>query len=199
MTDAAPDPPRALPPGQRLVAELPVHHYGPVPKHRPESWKFMVFGATLDGQEHHLDTAAFAALPRITVTADFHCVSRWSVLDNVWEGVAAREVIDRFPPAEDVTHVLVYAEYGYSATIGLEDLASPRTLLATHLDDTTEAASREDLLACLQHLVSAAGNASLMSAAAILAPEFPRLPLIPANPAEDVHTLSGPFLLSPFT
>ena len=30
---------------------------------------------------------------------------------------------------------------------------------------TTEAASREELLACLQHLVSEAGNASLMSAA----------------------------------
>jgi len=117
-----------------LVAELPVHHYGPVPKHRPESWKFMVFGATLDGQEHHLDTAAFAALPRITVTADFHCVSRWSVLDNVWEGVAARTILELAPPADDVIGIMAWAEYGYSANMRMEDIASPRVVLATHLD-----------------------------------------------------------------
>ena len=31
--------------------------------------------------------------------------------------------------------MLVFAEYGYSATVRLEDLVSARTLLATHRDD----------------------------------------------------------------
>jgi DMSO/TMAO reductase YedYZ molybdopterin-dependent catalytic subunit len=78
--------------------------------------------------------AEVCALPRSRVVADLHCGQRWSVQELVWEGVAAREVIEACPPADDVTDVLVYAEYGYSASIRLEDLASPRTVLATHLD-----------------------------------------------------------------
>ena len=29
----------------------------------------------------------FTALPRKTLTTDLHCVTRWSMLDSVWEGV----------------------------------------------------------------------------------------------------------------
>ena len=136
---------RVLPPGQQRRECLPVMHYGPVPKARSsDSWWMRFWGRTSCdtgavrdlslAEAHTLTLGELDTVPRSQVLADLHCGQGWSVLDNTWEGVAAREVIDRFPPADDVTHVLVYAEYGYSATIGLEDLASPRTLLATHLD-----------------------------------------------------------------
>ncbi|MEJ5945870.1 molybdopterin-dependent oxidoreductase [Pseudokineococcus basanitobsidens] len=125
-------PPRTLPPGQRQLPDLPVMHYGRVPRFRPERWTLVVEGATRDGGRHVLDHEAFSALPRRRVRADLHCAARWSVLDNEWEGVPTRDLVDRHPPADDVTAVLVYAEYGYSATVRLEDLTSPRTLLATH-------------------------------------------------------------------
>lgn len=134
MTDAAPGPSRALPPGQKLAGTLPVLHYGPVPKYRPDTWRLVINGATADGQEHQLDPAGIAALPRVKVTGDMHCVTRWTVLDNVWEGVAARTILELIPPADDVTHVMAWAEYGYSSTFRLEDFASPRVLLATHRD-----------------------------------------------------------------
>lgn len=134
MTDAAPDPPRALPPGQKLAPGFTVHHYGPVPRFRPESWRLTVNGATADGDEHHLDIAAFEALPRATVRGDLHCVTKWSVLDNQWGGVAARTLLDVVPPADEVTHIMAWAEYGYSTTIRIEDFASPRAVLATHHD-----------------------------------------------------------------
>lgn len=132
MTDASELPPRALPPGQKLANGVPVLHYGPVPKFRPDSWRLVVNGATADGSEHHLDVAAFEALPRTTLTADMHCVTRWSVLDNTWTGVAALALMAAVPPADDVTHVMAWAEYGYSANLRLEDFSSGRTLLATH-------------------------------------------------------------------
>ena len=123
---------RILPPGQRLADELPVLHYGPVPRFRPETWDLVVTGATYDGRDRRLDHAEFSSLPRQRVVGDLHCVTRWTVTDNVWEGVAARTLVELAPPADDVTHVVVWAEYGYSASMSLEDLSSPRAVLATH-------------------------------------------------------------------
>jgi DMSO/TMAO reductase YedYZ molybdopterin-dependent catalytic subunit len=132
VTDAASEPPRAIPPGQKLAAGLKVQHYGPVPRFRPDSWRLTINGATEDGKERHFDYREFQALPRTTARGDLHCVTKWTVLDNVWEGVAARTILDLVPPAPTVTHVMAWAEYGYSASLRLEDFASPRALLATH-------------------------------------------------------------------
>ena len=44
VTDASEQPPRALPPGQRLAKDFPVLHYGPVPRFRPDSWRLVVNG-----------------------------------------------------------------------------------------------------------------------------------------------------------
>jgi DMSO/TMAO reductase YedYZ molybdopterin-dependent catalytic subunit len=131
VTDAGSEPPRALPPGQRLADGFPVRHYGPVPKFRPDTWKLTVTGATLTGQDHDFDVEAFAKLERDRVVGDLHCVTKWTVLDNAWEGVLARTLMEAAPPADDVTHVMAWAEYGYSANLAMEDFASARTILAT--------------------------------------------------------------------
>ena len=123
-----------LPPGQRLAVGWPVLHYGPVPRLRPDTWDLTVTGATVDGRQHSLSTAAFAALPRVDVVGDLHCVARWTVPGSRWSGVAARTLLELFPPHDAVSHVMVWAEYGYSASLRLEDLASPRAIFATHRD-----------------------------------------------------------------
>ena len=123
-----------LPPGQREAVGWPVLHYGPVPKLRPATWELTVAGSTADGEQHGLSMDEFAALPRVQVTGDMHCVTRWTVRGCHWEGVAARTLIDLFPPKDHVEHVMVWAEYGYSANMRLEDLASPRAVFATHRD-----------------------------------------------------------------
>lgn len=125
--------PRVLPPGQRAAAGLKPLHYGPVPRFRPDRWRLSITGATACGNDVELDLEQFHALPRARVVGDLHCVSRWSVLDNVWEGVLARTVLSMVPPSPDVTHVLAWAEFGYSSTLRLEDVASARAVLATHL------------------------------------------------------------------
>jgi DMSO/TMAO reductase YedYZ molybdopterin-dependent catalytic subunit len=123
-----------LPPGQKPAVGWPVLHYGQVPADRGAGWDLRVTGATADGAEHVLDAAAFGALARTTVTGDLHCVTRWSVRDNSWTGVAVRTLLDLVPPADGAEHALVWAEYGYSAGLRMQDLASARTLLATHHD-----------------------------------------------------------------
>jgi DMSO/TMAO reductase YedYZ molybdopterin-dependent catalytic subunit len=133
VTDQEEQPDPRLPPGQKLIDHLPVLHYGPVPRFRPATWRLTVNGATADGEDHHLDVATFDRLPRHEVCGDLHCVKRWTVRGNSWRGVLGRTVLAVVPPAPDVTHVMTWAEYGYSATIRLEDLARDTTVLATHL------------------------------------------------------------------
>lgn len=123
-----------LPPGQRPAADWPVLHYGPVPRVRPDTWDLSVAGATADGAEHQLDATQFAALARVQVAGDLHCVTRWTVVGRRWLGVSPRTLVDLFPPARDVQHVMVWAEYGYSANLRLDDLLAPGTVLATHCD-----------------------------------------------------------------
>jgi DMSO/TMAO reductase YedYZ molybdopterin-dependent catalytic subunit len=122
---------RDLHPGQRVRLDWAPQHYGPVPKFRPETWDFRVSGATESGREHHWDWAGIAGLPRCTVTADLHCVTKCTIPGIVWEGIAAAEVLQAAPPAESVTHVMVWADYGYSANIRISDFATDGTLFAT--------------------------------------------------------------------
>lgn len=121
-----------LPPGQREQRGWPVTHYGPVPRFRPERWEFRVFGATLSGAKQCWTHEEFSALPHETVIADLHCVTKFSLLDAEWGGVRARTVLGLAPPAPEVTHVMVWAEYGYSANLRLADFAAPDSIFATH-------------------------------------------------------------------
>ncbi len=123
-----------LPPGPYLPRGWPVLHYGPVPRWKPETWDFRVFGETATGEVTRWTWPEFGALPRTELTADFHCVTKFSVLDNAWTGVATRALLELAPPAPDVTHVLVWAEYGYSANMTLEDFSSAQALFVTHRD-----------------------------------------------------------------
>lgn len=123
-----------LPPGQRPRKGWPVTHYGPVPRFRAERWDLRVFGATVEGVGHCWKHEDFTALPYRSVVADLHCVAGFSMLGAEWGGVAARTLLDLVPPAPDVTHVMVWAEYGFGSNLRLADFSSERTLLATHRD-----------------------------------------------------------------
>lgn len=124
--------PGRVPPGQRVQSNWPVLHYGPVPRFKPDRWDFQIYGATADGGKLSWDYGAFGELPTCEVVADLHCVTKFSLLDNAWTGVRARTLLELAPPAADATHALVWAEYGYSANLRLEDLERDTTILATH-------------------------------------------------------------------
>ncbi|WP_335973932.1 MULTISPECIES: sulfite oxidase-like oxidoreductase [Streptomycetaceae] len=121
-----------LPPGQRLQRGWPVTHYGPVPRFRPERWDFRVFGATAHGARPVWNHDEFSALPYTTVVADFHCVTKFSMTGMEWGGVSAATVAELAPPAADVTHVMVWAEYGFSSNLRIEEFLDDLTIFATH-------------------------------------------------------------------
>jgi DMSO/TMAO reductase YedYZ molybdopterin-dependent catalytic subunit len=90
----SPDTRRAqrIPPGQSRTRKWPVLQYGGVPVIALDQWRFRVSG--LVERPLQLNWAEFQALPRVKVFSDFHCVTRWSRLGNLWEGVSLKTVFD---------------------------------------------------------------------------------------------------------
>lgn len=121
-----------LPPGQSLTLKWPVLHAGSVPHFQPERWDFRIDG--LVESPKRLTWDEFRALPQIEDKSDFHCVTRWSRLNNLWKGVLFTTVFGLVKPKPGVEHVHVLAEEGYTSNIPLKDLQRPDVLFAFEHD-----------------------------------------------------------------
>lgn len=82
-----------VPPGQARTRKWPVLHWGSVPAVTTSRWTLEICG--LVNHPLKLKWEEFRTLPRVKVFADFHCVTRWSRLGNIWEGVSTREILNR--------------------------------------------------------------------------------------------------------
>jgi DMSO/TMAO reductase YedYZ molybdopterin-dependent catalytic subunit len=123
-----------LPPGQSRTAKWPVLHEGPVPPFDTGSWDLTVFPRPLVTAVQRFTWAEFLALPRVAVMADMHCVTRWSRLDNLWEGVATRELLKHVHIDDAAKFVMVHAEHGYSANMPLDEFFNDDCLFALKHD-----------------------------------------------------------------
>src|SRR5215467_12909618 len=102
-----------LPPGQSLTLKWPVLHYGSVPHFDEAKWDFKISGKV--DAPVKLSWKEFLALPQNEVTSDFHCVTRWSRLDNRWKGVLFTDVLKQVTAKPEAKYALVLAEEGYTA------------------------------------------------------------------------------------
>jgi DMSO/TMAO reductase YedYZ molybdopterin-dependent catalytic subunit len=116
-----------LPPGQYLTEKWPVLHYGSVPKVNLATWDFSIGG--LVGNPVRLTYEDFRKLPRKTVKADVHCVTRWSMLDSTWEGVPVADIMKLVELKPEATHVMVAAEHGFTANLSLDDFLRDENML----------------------------------------------------------------------
>ncbi|HEY7955770.1 MAG TPA: sulfite oxidase-like oxidoreductase [Polyangia bacterium] len=116
------------PPGQTLTTKWPVLHWGEVPKVTEESFRFKVFG--LVERPVEWDWPAFRALPPVTITSDFHCVTTWSRLDNTWQGVSFRTLAERVGVKPQAKYVMVHGFDGYYTNLGLDWLCAEDVLFA---------------------------------------------------------------------
>jgi len=117
-----------VPPGQRLIGDWPVLHAGPVPRIDPASWTMTISG--LVEKDRSLTFQEFMALPMVNVRADIHCVTKWSLLDNIWEGVPSLAIRDRCPPKPEARFVIVRAAGGWTTNLPLDDFLQPDVLFA---------------------------------------------------------------------
>ncbi len=132
----SPDTRRAqrLPPGQARTGKWPVLDASGPPRIDLDRWKLRIGGLAATPREWNWEE--FQKLPRIRVFSDFHCVTRWSRLDNLWEGVSTRELLDRAGgPLPQARYVLVHAyDGGWTTNLPLEDFLAEDALVALSHD-----------------------------------------------------------------
>ena len=122
-----------IPPRQSRTLKWPVLDASGAPSIDFATWRFSIEGLVSKPISWNWDE--FQALPRVKVFADFHCVTRWSRLGNLWEGVSVRELVDRagglLPNAR---FVVVYGyDYGWSTNLPAEYFLAEDALVAlTH-------------------------------------------------------------------
>ena len=116
-----------LPPGQSATLKWPVLHVGSVPRFDPKTWDFKITG--LVEKPVRLTWDEFSRLPMIGVTADMHCVTRWSRFDVRWEGVAFSEVAKPAAPKPEAKYVMVHAEEDFTSNVPLNDRCGPSRFL----------------------------------------------------------------------
>lgn len=122
------DPENRIPPGQYLTDKFPVLTHGPTPKLNLTTWKFRILG--LVDNKISWTYQEFLSLPQIDLTTDFHCVTRWSQLDNTWTGVPIAEVMKHVIVQPEAQYVMVHAHGGYTTNLPLIDLLEDDVIFA---------------------------------------------------------------------
>jgi DMSO/TMAO reductase YedYZ molybdopterin-dependent catalytic subunit len=126
--DARPADRQRQPPGQVLTRKWPVLHYGTVPLVDTSRWSFDVSGAV--ERPFRLSWDELLALPRREVLCDMHCVTQWSRLDNLFEGVPLESLFERAGIRPQAQYVMVHGAQDYTTNLPLPDLMRPGNLLA---------------------------------------------------------------------
>jgi DMSO/TMAO reductase YedYZ molybdopterin-dependent catalytic subunit len=124
--------PARLPPGQYLTEKWPVLHAGSIPDTDLGTWDFRVFGeveepATLSWDE-------LRAFPSTEITADIHCVTRWSRFDTSFRGVHWSELAKIVRPKPTARFVVAHAEQGFTSNLSLALLEEDDSLVAYEAD-----------------------------------------------------------------
>lgn len=121
-----------IPPRQRRTTKFPVLDLGIKPEFDEDGWRLRVWGEVEDEFELRLDE--FRSLPRRGLTADFHCVTKWSRLDLAWQGVGTEEIMERARPTRDAKAVMAHGMEGYTTNLPLSDFQDETVLLADTLE-----------------------------------------------------------------
>ena len=127
----SPDTRRAVrvPPGQTRTRKWPVLDAHGTPDVDLATWRFEADGLVERPQGWSLDE--FMQLPAVKVYADFHCVTRWSRLDNVWGGVSTRELARLVGVRSEAKFVVASAyDYGWTTNLPVEYFLAEDSLVA---------------------------------------------------------------------
>jgi DMSO/TMAO reductase YedYZ molybdopterin-dependent catalytic subunit len=119
-----------LPPGQYQERAFPVLSAGPTPRPRLSDWTFSITGEVDEPKRWTWDE--LRTLPTETITRDIHCVTKWSKLDTVWEGVSVDTLLDGIDTSAE--YVMAFSDGGYTTNLPLEDLTDGKAWVAIAYD-----------------------------------------------------------------
>ncbi len=118
-----------IPPGQTRTRKWPVLDAHGTPKIDPTTWQFEAGGLIENSQSWSLNE--FMQLPAVKVYADFHCVTRWSRLDNIWSGVSTREFAKMVGIKPEAKFVVAFGyDRGWTTNLPIEYFLAEDALFA---------------------------------------------------------------------
>ena len=123
-------PASRLPPGQYATDDFPVLSAGPTPIVRLEDWRLELSGHL--GEPRSWTWEEFRALPTEEVTADIHCVTKWSKFDAAWTGVSLDTLLRDIDT--DAKYVLANSYGGYSSNLPIQDVSHGKAWIAFAYD-----------------------------------------------------------------
>ena len=119
-----------VPPGQYVTTDFPVLSAGPTPRVPEEQWRLRV--TTERAEEKSWNWDEFRSLPSDAVTVDIHCVTKWSKLGTVWEGVSLdtllRDVETKAP------FLMAHSYGGYTTNLPMADVSDGKAWIVHSYD-----------------------------------------------------------------
>jgi DMSO/TMAO reductase YedYZ molybdopterin-dependent catalytic subunit len=119
-----------VPPGQYVTPDFPVLSAGPTPRTPLQEWTFSITGEV--DEPRRWTWEQFQTLPSETCTVDIHCVTKWSKLDTIWEGVSLDTLLEGLETSAD--YVLAFSDGGYTTNLPLEDVTGRKAWIAFGYD-----------------------------------------------------------------
>jgi len=121
------DAPRdRVPPGQYVTDDFPVLSAGPTPHTPLDQWDFTIVGEVDERRRWTWDE--LRALPSETITVDISCVTKWTKLDTVWEGVSVDTLLDGVETSAE--YLTVFCDGGYTTNLPLADVTGGKAWVA---------------------------------------------------------------------
>lgn len=119
-----------VPPGQYLESGFPVLSAGPTPRPQPDRWDIQLTREGVLARRWTWDE--LLALPRERVTVDIHCVTKWTKLDTVWEGVAIDTLLDGVERRGG--YLIAHCDGGYTTNLPLAEVTGGKAWIAFGYD-----------------------------------------------------------------
>jgi len=120
-----------LPPGQRVLEKLKPMGGDPGDP-RASAFRLSVGGSV--ERPFALSFAELLQQSPVTVTADVHCVTGWSVLGARFKGVRLKDLAERAGVKASARHVVFDAAHGYTSNVLLREALDPNALVTWELD-----------------------------------------------------------------
>lgn len=85
-------------------------------------------------EEHTLTYDEFTALPMVTVQSDIHCVTGWSKLNNMWEGISTSAMKSIVTVLGTARYVIIKCSGNFTTNLTLDDFFAEDVLFALFHD-----------------------------------------------------------------
>jgi len=119
---------KEIPPGQHLVEVMPVLDLGRGYLIDKEKYKLEISGLVTNNII--LSYEDILKLPQVKLKCNIHCVTTWSILNTLWQGVQTEEIIKLVKPLEKAKFIIAHSYDGYTTNIPMDYFSKIDSIIA---------------------------------------------------------------------